>query len=136
MTTNPQKITFGEMREIDRYLIAAGSRPVHIAEICATFKVHRRALYRAFIEAHGIPPITYLRRKRLDDVRAALLTAGPGTMVRDIARAHGFVELGRFAASYRALFGELPSQTLRRARLQQWPHDQPRVDERESDDDL
>ena len=51
--------------QIDRYLIAAGSRPVFIAEICETFKVRRRSLYRAFNDVMGIPPITYLRRKRL-----------------------------------------------------------------------
>ena len=104
------------VRRIDRYLIAAGSRPVFIAEICETFKVRRRSLYRAFNDVMGSPPITYLRRKRLDDVRTALLTAGPDAMVRDIARAHGFHELGRFAASYRRAFGELPSQTLQPSR--------------------
>jgi transcriptional regulator GlxA family with amidase domain len=103
------------VRRIDRYLIAAGSRPVFIAEICETFKVRRRSLYRAFNDVMGIPPITYLRRKRLDDVRTALLTVDPGAMVCDIALAHGFHELGRFAAVYRRQFGELPSQTLRRA---------------------
>ena len=78
--------------------------------------MRRRSLYRAFNDAMGIPPITYLRHKRLDDVPTALLKAGPDAMVRDIARAHGFHELGRFAASYRRAFGELPSQTLQPSR--------------------
>jgi hypothetical protein len=39
--------------------------------------------------------------------------ADPRLKVADIARAHGFHELGRFAASYRRTFGELSSQTLR-----------------------
>ena len=103
------------VREIDN-LIAADSRPVHIAELCETWGVSRRTLHRAFIDVRGTPPIAYLRRKRLDDVRGALLTADPGAKVSDIARAHGFHELGRFAASYRRTFGELPSQTLQRSR--------------------
>ena len=33
--------------------------------------------------------------------------------VTDIAYAHGFTELGRFANRYQKIFGELPSDTLR-----------------------
>jgi AraC-like DNA-binding protein len=47
-------------------------------------------------------------------VHTALLMGGPAT-IKEIAIEHGFVELGRFAGEYRRLFGELPSQTLRRA---------------------
>jgi transcriptional regulator GlxA family with amidase domain len=65
------------VQEIERYLVAAGSRPVHIAEICESFNVHRRKLHRAFNAVTGVPPISHLHHKRLDDVRAALLTAGP-----------------------------------------------------------
>ena len=104
------------VRGIDRYLIAAGSRPVHIAELCETFDVSRRTLHRAFMDVLSIPPIAYLRRKRLDEVRAALLMADLGATVADLARAHGFLELGRFAGTYRRTFGELPSQTLQRSR--------------------
>ncbi len=114
--TTPQKITFGELaRGIERYLIEAGDRPVYVSDLCEQFKIHRRTLHRVFNAVAGMPPMTYLRRKQLADVHAALLAAGPGVKVADIARAHGFVELGRFAASYRHQFGELPSQTLRRS---------------------
>jgi hypothetical protein len=34
--------------EVDRYLIDAGNRPIHISELCAKFSVHRRMLHRAF----------------------------------------------------------------------------------------
>jgi transcriptional regulator GlxA family with amidase domain len=116
------------VRRIDRYLIAAGSRPVHISELCEHFNVHRRKLHRAFQDVLGIGPIVYLHRKRLGEVHAALLTVDPGAKVADIARANGFHELGRFAASYRRTFGELPSQTLQRSRR----HDVQQHDAREA----
>jgi transcriptional regulator GlxA family with amidase domain len=102
------------VREVDRYMIDAGSRPIHISELCETFNVGRRMLHRAFIEAVGIAPITFLRRKRLGDVHTALLMGGPDTTVKDVAIEHGFLELGRFAGAYRRLFGELPFRTLQR----------------------
>jgi AraC family ethanolamine operon transcriptional activator len=49
-------------------------------------------------------------------VRAALRHADPATAnVSDIAMRHGFLQLGRFAAQYRAVFEEVPSTTLQRA---------------------
>jgi transcriptional regulator GlxA family with amidase domain len=47
--------------------------------------------------------------------RSALLRADPATTsVAEIARKHQFLELGRFAVTYRTIFGEMPSTTLRR----------------------
>jgi transcriptional regulator GlxA family with amidase domain len=62
----------------------------------------------------GIPPITFLRRKRLGDVHAALSEGRPDVMIKAVAIEHGFLELGRFAGEYQKLFGEKPSQTLKR----------------------
>jgi AraC-like DNA-binding protein len=60
-------------------------------------------------------PIRYLNLRRMHLVRRALLHSGPSTAtVTQIATDHGFWELGRFSVAYRALFGEMPSATLRR----------------------
>jgi AraC-like DNA-binding protein len=102
------------VHDVERYLVAAGNRPIHISELSEVFKVNPRRLHRAFMDVLGIPPITFLRRKRLGAVHAALLTGSPGMMVKAVAIEHGFLELGRFAGEYRKLFGEKPSETLRR----------------------
>lgn len=103
------------LREIDHYLTDAGSRPIHISEICEQFNITRRTLHRTFNEIMHIAPMTFLRHKRLCDVHSALLNGDSATVIKYVAREHGFIEQGRFAADYRKLFGELPSTTLHRA---------------------
>ncbi|MGY2987739.1 helix-turn-helix domain-containing protein [Bradyrhizobium sp. USDA 4508] len=102
------------VRDVERYLIDAGSRPVHITELIEKFGVHERSLYRAFDDVLGIPPMTFLRHKRLGDVHTVLLQGGPDLMLKDIAKEHGFLDYPRFAREYRRLFGERPAHTLRR----------------------
>jgi AraC-like DNA-binding protein len=74
-----------------------------------------RSLQEGFRRQTGSPPMTHLRDIRLSRVRARLQRAEPGkTTVQAEASRCGFVHLGRFAAAYRAAFGETPSSTLAR----------------------
>jgi AraC-like DNA-binding protein len=74
-----------------------------------------RSLQEGFKREVGRPPMTYLRDVRLRRVRQALRAAIPrGTTVEATASQWGFVHMGRFAAVYRAAFGESPSTTLGR----------------------
>ncbi|MBR0846556.1 helix-turn-helix domain-containing protein [Bradyrhizobium diazoefficiens] len=103
------------VREVERYLEANGGRAIHVTEFCEKIKVRRRTLYRAFDEVVGTGPIDFLRAKRLSMVHLRLRQASSAeTGVADIATEFGFLELGRFAQQYRALFGEHPRETLRR----------------------
>ena len=101
------------IRDIEHFY-ATRDTPIHISEICEQFGVHRRALHRAFHEVVGMGPVAFLRRKRLNDVHTALRRDGHATTVRQIAINHGFIDPSRFAQAYKSLFGELPSQTLKR----------------------
>jgi AraC family ethanolamine operon transcriptional activator len=86
-----------------------------LARICAAVGVRRQTLNQICLEFTDTSLMKFVRDRRLIRVRRALLSAGPGeATVGDIAMTHGFWELGRFAAYYRALFGEKPSETLRR----------------------
>jgi transcriptional regulator GlxA family with amidase domain len=60
--------------------------------------------------------MSMLRTVRLEHVRAELQSVTSVEKISDIAFKWGIVHLGRFAADYRKRFGELPSETLRRAR--------------------
>jgi transcriptional regulator GlxA family with amidase domain len=84
-----------------------------IPDICATLAISQRTLARAVRAVRGTTPARLLHELALAEARAALLS--PTTRsVRQVALRCGFRELGRFAAEYRAAFGEYPSQTLRR----------------------
>ncbi|MFD2181680.1 AraC family transcriptional regulator [Rhodoplanes azumiensis] len=86
-----------------------------LADLCAAAGVCERTLRRAFGAVYGMPPSRYLKVRQLNRVHAALLDpSARGRMVTDVLTSHGVTELGRFAAHYRTLFGELPSHTMRR----------------------
>ncbi|MBB4373671.1 AraC family ethanolamine operon transcriptional activator [Bradyrhizobium sp. cir1] len=101
------------IRRVEEYLDQAGTRPVHVSEICAAFTVSRRTLHRAFQEVFGLGPVTFLRHKRLCTIHSILRESRPGsTTVAAVAMQQGFYELGRFSQYYSMMFGERPSQTL------------------------
>lgn len=90
--------------------------PITIRELCQALGVSERTLRNAFHDVHGVGPKRFVMRIGLEQVRRALLFASQvrGAVTR-AATERGFFELGRFAAAYRELFGECPSETVRRA---------------------
>ena len=74
-----------------------------------------RTLRSAFHCYLGVSPNKYLALRRLNDARKRLLKCDAnGVTVAAVAAEFGFWDFGRFAGKYRKLFGELPSETLRR----------------------
>jgi AraC-like DNA-binding protein len=92
----------------------ADDRP-SMSGLCAEIGVAERTLRMCCAEFLGISPTRYLLLQRLNKARAALQRADASTTsVAEIARDHQFLELGRFAVTYRNIFGESPSVTLQR----------------------
>ena len=90
-------------------------QPVRIETLAEAAGVRPRTLESHFRTFLGTTPVGWVRRTRLLNARRALLESGGGS-VTEAALANGFSQMGRFAAHYRAEFGELPSETLRRVR--------------------
>lgn len=104
------------MRRFERVLEKNEDRPLYLAEICAAIGVADRTLRLRCTEELGMSPQHYLLLRRMHLSRRALAQAdGRTTTVTRIANDYGFGELGRFSVRYRQLFGELPSETLRRS---------------------
>ena len=86
---------------------------VTLAGLCEASGVSERRVRSAFYECYQMSPTAYLRVTALNAVRRELVE---GPRLRDaVSRAAtdwGFWHLSRFAAQYRALFGESPKHTL------------------------
>jgi len=85
-----------------------------VTQVAEAARMSVRALQLGFQRELGTTPMGHLRDVRLDAARAELRAADEDTRVADVARRWAFANLGRFAAQYRARFGENPGDTLRR----------------------
>jgi AraC-like DNA-binding protein len=102
---------------LEAFLEANPARAAPTEELAAVLGVSQRTLHSYCADCLGVSPGRYLRLRRLKLVRQALLSAPPNPpLVAAVAKRHGFLGAGRFAATYQAAFGELPSATLDRAR--------------------
>jgi AraC-like DNA-binding protein len=102
------------MVRFENALAAHPGRQPAISELCSAVGVPERTLRMCCAEFLGMSPTKYVLLRRLNMVRSALRHADPETAsVAEIARSYEFSELGRFAVTYRRIFGEMPSATLR-----------------------
>ena len=100
------------VRRAEDYMRAHLGDPLSVLNLCRELGVRERTLHYAFQEVRGLSPMAYFQACRLNAVRQELKTAPATATVQEIAQRWGFWHTGEFAAAYRRLFGELPSQTL------------------------
>jgi AraC-like DNA-binding protein len=104
------------VKDAEGYAMAHMGDRLYVTDLCKAAGVSERSLQYAFKEIMGMSPLAYLTRVRLHRVRQALQAAAPGsTTVSAGALNGGFWHFGEFSRAYRECFGELPSETLRRA---------------------
>ena len=103
------------MVRLEEVLAEHLSRPLRMPELCALVAVSDRTLRSCCTEFLGMSPTQYVLLRRLKQVRRELRNANLNMVnVAEVARRFGFAELGRFAETYRAAYGEAPSATLQR----------------------
>ena len=91
------------------------SEAIDLERLASVAGVRPRTLETHFKTFLGTTPLGWVRRMRLAHARRELQRARADATVTDVALASGFTQLGRFAAHYRAVFGEAPSTTLQRS---------------------
>jgi len=111
--------TVTRKRTVDRaraLMHGSGDRSLSLLEVCKAVGASPRKLGYCFQEVLGTSPMHYWRAMRLNRVRRDLKRSVE-TSVYDIAVQHGFWHFSQFSLDYKRHFSELPSETLRRARL-------------------
>lgn len=104
------------VRRAEDFLRAHYFEPLRLEHIAAAAGVGERRLQAAFSAAIGITPWQRLGEIRLAEAHEALSHDRGRRSVTEIAMDCGLFHLGRFSSHYAARYGELPSQTLGRAR--------------------
>jgi AraC-like DNA-binding protein len=103
------------VKKVHDYLLQLPGEPLFVLDLCRAMGISQPTLFRAFRQTLGIGPKEYLQIRRLHLSRQRLLhDPDPGVSVHAVAYDLGFWHLGRFGSAYRAMFGEMPSRTLRR----------------------
>jgi len=105
----------GDLVRAIKWIEAHLSEPLRIDSLADVAGVPARTLEAHFRQYLDTTPLGYLRQTRLAFARDQFLNSEGAANVTQVATASGFTQLGRFSAQYREAFGELPSQTRRRA---------------------
>jgi AraC-like DNA-binding protein len=105
-----------QLDDAQQYMRSNAHLPLTLGDICQAAGVNARTLQNSFRKKQGCTPMEFLRNIRMQEVRAGLENPAEDTSVSREAARWGFLHFGRFSSEYRAQFGELPSETLRRAR--------------------
>ena len=104
----------GTLRRAMAFIEANPDIDISISDIARAAHVTPRAVQLAFRRHLDTTPLAYLRRVRLHHAHQELAQASPGdgTTVTTVAYRWGFTSPSRFAATYHATYGVLPSYTL------------------------
>jgi AraC family ethanolamine operon transcriptional activator len=94
---------------------AKQGQPLFIEDLCQATGVSERTLRNVFHEYFGVGPMRLLKVRQLMEIRRALLASEPSEdTVARIAARFGVWDFSLFARNYKNLFGESPSESLRR----------------------
>ena len=104
------------MKRIGEWAADSPEETLNLLELSQVAGVSLRQVQHTFKAYTGMTPTHWLRLRRLNSAHRELLSRTPmETTVAEVAMNWSFWHLGRFSSSYRALFKELPSETLKRS---------------------
>ncbi|TAH50943.1 MAG: AraC family transcriptional regulator [Betaproteobacteria bacterium] len=90
-------------------------RDIAVEELARVSHMSLRSLYLLFERYADTTPKNYIKRRKLERIHATLIDPTNATRsVTAVALDYGFTHLGRFSECYKAAFGILPSDSLKR----------------------
>lgn len=105
-----------QVRRAEEFIVANCDKPITIEMLSDVTGASARSIFQAFRDSRGYSPMAFVKQARLRRSREMLNSTDDETSVTGVAYACGFLNLGHFANDYHEMFGELPSETLKRSR--------------------
>lgn len=105
----------GSFERISEYIEERIKQDIGVDELAQVARMSLRSLYLLFERHAKTTPKCYIKQRKLEKVHAILTDpsfAVPN--VTAVALDYGFTHLGRFSECYKAAFGVLPSDSLKR----------------------
>lgn len=103
------------VRRVEQHLFDNLAVPQTVDNLCRIADTSRRTLEYSFKDYFGTSPKRFIKALKLNAARDDLLAGSYGSeQVVEIASGLGFTHMGQFSTDYRHMFGEKPSETLRR----------------------
>lgn len=113
--TSPEKLDrrrdFGTIRAVE-YVQRNAHKAIVISDLCEATGLSERSLEYGFQERFSLSPKKFIKGFKLNKVRQALTENHDEQKLSIIAKSYGFKHMGQFSADYKAMFDELPSETL------------------------
>ena len=113
LADRPPGLAPRQVRLAEEFIEAHWREAITIERLVEATGVSARVLFRSFRQHRGCTPMEFAKQVRLNQARRML--AEPEASVTAVAFACGFFSTGHFARAYREVFGELPSETVRRS---------------------
>ncbi|MGT2509152.1 helix-turn-helix transcriptional regulator [Cupriavidus basilensis] len=104
------------IRACERLVVDGSDADIALSEIARRSGYSLRALQLIFRRSVGMTPGRWFLNIRLNGALRDLVTGDAASTVSAVATRWGFRHYSRFSRAFRDAFGELPSETLRRAR--------------------
>lgn len=98
------------------YIEANIRNDLSVEELAQVGNVSVRTVYNLFAKYFNVTPKLFIKQSKLKSLRDVLVSGKAVRNVTEVALDYGFTHLGRFSSDYRKMFGELPSESLRRRR--------------------
>ncbi|NEP53339.1 MAG: helix-turn-helix transcriptional regulator [Moorea sp. SIO3C2] len=100
--------------QAEKEILAHLEKPLTLKQLAQNLGSSSSALSYGFQDLFGLSPMRYLKVRRLNAVRERLKASEPERCtIAILASEFGFYSPCHFTRDYKAMFGELPSETLR-----------------------